>query len=99
MDEVSTSGYAWGYIGSCIPFTVCLGLILTADMTGIGSQTATMLSFMITARMVVRHDIAAPENYRQVYYIEKTAQPVKESFLRLAHTIRDIRAMLPPLPF
>ena len=24
MDEVSYKGYAWGYIGSCVPFVVCL---------------------------------------------------------------------------
>ena len=28
MDSVSSQGYAWGYIGSCIPFVVCLALVL-----------------------------------------------------------------------
>ena len=28
MDVVSSQGYAWGYIGSCVPFVVCLALVL-----------------------------------------------------------------------
>ena len=31
MDDVSSQGYAWGYIGSCIPFILCLVLVLGAD--------------------------------------------------------------------
>ena len=27
MDMVSSRGYAWGYIGSCVPFVVCLPLL------------------------------------------------------------------------
>ena len=34
MDEVSSRGYAWGYIGSCVPFVVCLGLVLAAGTAG-----------------------------------------------------------------
>lgn len=28
MDEVSSQGFAWGYVGSCIPFIVCLLVVL-----------------------------------------------------------------------
>ena len=28
MDAVSSSGYAWGYVGSCVPFIVCIALIM-----------------------------------------------------------------------
>ena len=28
MDDVSSQGYAWGYIGSCVPFLACLAFVL-----------------------------------------------------------------------
>ena len=91
MDEVSSKGYAFGYIGSCLPFVLCLGLILTADITGIGSKTATMTAFIITALWWLLYSIPLLKNYRQVYCIEKTKHPIKESFARLYATIRDIK--------
>ena len=30
VDHVSSQGFAWGYIGSCVPFICCLGLVLVA---------------------------------------------------------------------
>ena len=36
MDEVSSYGYAWGYIGSCIPFLLALiAYVLGPDMVGV----------------------------------------------------------------
>ncbi len=49
MDAVSSHGYAWGYIGSCIPFVACLGVVLGAKPLGIGMQTAMIIAFIITA--------------------------------------------------
>lgn len=49
MDDVSSQGYAWGYIGSCVPFIVCLGVVLGAGWIGISTETAMMISFVIVA--------------------------------------------------
>jgi len=53
MDRVSTSGYAWGYIGSCIPFVACLGVVLGKDAIGLSMETAMGIAFAITAIWLV----------------------------------------------
>ena len=35
MDEVSSYGYAWGYIGSVVPFIISLALVLMGNKIGI----------------------------------------------------------------
>ena len=47
MDEVSSQGYAWGYIGSCVPFVICLLVVLNAGKIGITMEIAMMVSFVI----------------------------------------------------
>ena len=39
MDVVSSQGYAWGYIGSCVPFVVCLALVLGSGAIGLSQMT------------------------------------------------------------
>ena len=48
-DEVSSQGYAWGYIGSCAPFIICLVLVLFGENFGLGQLDAIRISFVITA--------------------------------------------------
>ena len=91
MDVVSSQGYAWGYIGSCIPFVAGLGLVLTADQTGLGSSLAMSLAFLITAGWWLLTTIPLMKNYNQLYYVERRRHPVRDSFSRLWNTLRDIR--------
>lgn len=49
MDVVSALGYAWGYVGSCLPFLACLGLVLGAGKLGLTMETAMGLSFAVVA--------------------------------------------------
>ena len=49
MDMVSSRGYAWGYIGSCVPFVVCLALVLGSGAIGMSQMTALTIALFITA--------------------------------------------------
>ena len=54
MDEVSSYGYAWGYLGSCIPFLVALiAYVLGPDMVGVLPDfVSKMIGFSVTALLV-----------------------------------------------
>ena len=84
MDSVSSHGYAWGYIGSCVPFIACLGIVLGADKLGIGTQTAMILAFMITAFWWLGSSVPLLRSYRQKYFAEAEGHVVRNSFKRLA---------------
>mgnify|MGYP000503723376 CR=1 FL=1 len=47
MDAVSSSGYAWGYIGSCVPFVVCLALVLGSGAIGLSQMTALSVALIM----------------------------------------------------
>lgn len=70
MDEVSSRGYAWGYIGSCVPFVVCLGLVLGAGSIGIGQMTALNLALLLTAAWWLLTTLPLLKSYKQLYYVE-----------------------------
>ena len=91
MDNVSSNGYAWGYIGSCVPFILSLVFVLMYESFGMTMNTAMMLAFFINAAWWVLMTVPLLRNYRQKNYAETPKHPVRDSFRRLGHTIRDIR--------
>ena len=91
MDHVSSQGYAWGYIGSCIPFAVCLLLVLGSGSIGISMTVAMALSFVITALWWLGMTVPLLRNYQQKYYVEPQKHAVAESFRRIGRTFKNIR--------
>ena len=91
MDKVSSNGYAWGYIGSCVPFILSLVFVLMYESFGMTMNMAMMLAFFINAAWWVLMTVPLLRNYRQKNYAETPKHPVRDSFRRLGHTIRDIR--------
>lgn len=91
MDSVSSHGYAWGYIGSCIPFVISLVFVLMYDKIGISMTTAMMLAFFLNALWWLVVTIPLLKNYHQTNYVKLPDHPIKNSFKRLAVTLRDIK--------
>lgn len=92
MDWVSSLGFGFGYIGSCIPFIISLGLILKPDLIGTDTVGATRLSFLITAAWWLVFSIPMLRNVHQIYYIEPEPDPIRQSLRRLSGTLKNIRA-------
>ena len=90
MDLVSSQGYAWGYIGSCIPFVIALGLYAAGnpDFLGIMNEKLSIfLAFIVIAVWWFCVTIPLLKNYKQKYYVETTSNKVKESISRLGKTL------------
>ena len=68
MDKVSSAGYAWGYVGSTIPFLVCLAVIFGGPAIGIPTVLATRVSFIITAAWWLAFTIPLLRSYKQVHF-------------------------------
>ncbi|HIZ12649.1 MAG TPA: MFS transporter [Candidatus Mediterraneibacter stercorigallinarum] len=90
MDTVSSHGYAWGYIGSCIPFIACLGIVLGAGSLGIGMQTSMILAFIITALWWLFSSVPLLRSYQQKYFSEAGEHVVRDSFRRLGRTFAEL---------
>lgn len=90
MDEVSSHGYAWGYIGSCVPFVISLVLILQAGNIGISGTAAMGIAFLINAAWWGLVTIPLLKNYKQNYYVEAKAD-VKDVLNRLSHIFAELR--------
>jgi UMF1 family MFS transporter len=93
MDRISSAGFGWGYIGSTIPFVIGLVLILQHDRLGIPSTAAaTRISFVVTGLWWLGFAIPMLKNVRQQYSVAPSPTPVRDSFRRIAATLRDIRS-------
>ena len=87
MDEVSAHGYAWGYIGSCVPFLVCLALVLGAGSIGISQMTALNIALFITAAWWLVTTLPLLKSYKQLHFVEVEQHAIRQSFARIGSTI------------
>lgn len=91
MDKLSTMGYAFGYIGSVIPFLLCLAVVLLHDSFGISQMTGLVLSLVITAVWWFACSIPLGKNYHQKAYRPAEGNPIAASFRQLGKTFRQAK--------
>ena len=91
MDAISSMGYAYGYIGSVIPFVVCLVLVLMYDSLGLTQGTAMVIAFLVTAIWWIGCTVPLLKQYRQTAFVAAGQHPLGDTFRQLARTLRDAR--------
>ena len=91
MDQVSSNGYAWGYIGSCVPFVLCLVLVLMYDKIGLTLSTAMAIAFALIAIWWFVLTIPMFKSYEQLHYIEEQDHIIKATWSRLATVFKDLK--------
>ena len=95
MDEVSSYGYAWGYIGSCLPFLVAMiayilsgglkpELMLFSPAVGkfIGFAVTGIWWFLVTVPLI--------KNYKQRNYVEAEKGEIGKVFAKIGATLKKI---------
>lgn len=87
MSQVSSTGFAMGYIGSTIPFLGVILLILNVDNLPFSVDQITRFSFLLTAVWWFVFTIPYWRNVRQLTSVEPSEHVIKSSFLKLKETI------------
>ena len=88
MDRVSSHGYAWGYVGSTIPFVISIAIIFSKDMIGISTFHATIAAFVINALWWFIFSIPLIKTYEQKHI--NTENNANQVFQQLWATLQQI---------
>lgn len=92
MDEVSSQGFAWGYVGSCIPFIICLLIVLNAESLGMTMKTAMLIAFTITSVWWVVFTIPLLKNVEQKSFKPREPHALSKAIRGISTTLRNIWA-------
>lgn len=94
MDRVSTFGFALGYIGSTIPFIAAMALILLSQqgILPFDGFESSRLAFALTGIWWLVFSLPMAKNVKQVHGVPREPFPIRNSFLRLKRTFKNIRA-------
>lgn len=90
MDKVSSQGYALGYIGSCIPFCLGLGLVLGAGQIGLTMEAAMGITFLLIALWWMGMSVPLLKEYRQLHYREEGRVRAASVFVNIWKILKEM---------
>lgn len=90
MDDISSQGFAWGYLGSCIPFSIALVLYVLGESGTISPDLAKIGGFLVTAVWWFLVSLPLLFNFRQKYYVNVEKGAIIAAFKRLGNTLSKI---------
>ena len=91
MDTISSYGYAFGYVGSTIPFIVGLVFVLMPDLFGIDTAMGTKISFVIALLWWLFLTYPVVKNVKQTYFTQPEKHLLSHSFTALGRTFNKIK--------
>ena len=96
MDRVSSAGYAWGYVGSTVPFVAAMALINLAPGAGLlSTEAAVRAAFLIAAGWWAAFTVPLFRSVRQVHFLASAGPAVRDlvrdSVRRVAGVVRNVR--------
>lgn len=86
MDNISSMGYAYGYIGSVIPFVVCVVLYIFMEV-----ETSMIAVFLLTAIWWIACSVPLIKRYKQTAYVEHSGNAISDTFKQLFNTFRNAK--------
>jgi MFS transporter, UMF1 family len=92
MDVISARGYAYGYIGSVIPFLAVIALILSAGNGDTLPALQSQIGFVIVALWWLLFSIPSIRTLRQVHALPASSSPIRDSLSRIGRTFKEIRS-------
>jgi UMF1 family MFS transporter len=97
MNQISSKGFAMGYIGSTIPFIISIALIILSqqNIIPLSVTVASQAAFAITALWWGLFTIPMLKNVQQVYYKERVPNPLSNGFKQFFETFKKIKLYRP----
>lgn len=89
VDKISSHGYAWGYIGSCIPFIISIALYALSLYELLDAAIAYIIIFALNGVWWLCFTLPLTKSFKQRYFVKRRPKAIRSSFKRLFSVFRD----------